>query len=443
VSGRPVVVVVGRPNVGKSTLFNRLTGSRRALVHDLPGVTRDRIVGDAERPGGSLLTLVDTGGLLMADEDRFVPLIRSQAQAAVESADLVLFLVDGAAGTLPEDREIADWIRQAPPPVVVVANKSDRRDVALQAQEFFGLGFGEPVAVSAEHGEGLDELWDAIEKHLPEAPAQPEHVPTAGEVSVAVIGRPNVGKSSLVNRLLGEARVLVSEVPGTTRDSVDVLLERDGARLRLVDTAGIRRKGRTDRGPEVLSVVMARRSLERADLCLVVVDSEEGITRQDAHVAGYAWEAGRAVGLVCNKWDLVGDREAARARLLHQIETQMKFVRHAPIAFLSALTGRGVQRLFPLVAQLAESYRARVATTELNRLMHDAWTRRPPPVADRRAPKLYYAVQVHHGPPRFVLFTNMARTPHFSYLRYLENILRDALHLEGVPIQVMIRGRKR
>ncbi len=442
-SGRPVVVVVGRPNVGKSTLFNRLTGSRRALVHDLPGVTRDRIVGDAERPGGGLVTLVDTGGLLMTDEDRFVPLIRSQAQAAVEAADLVLFLVDGAAGPLPEDREIADWIRQAGPPVVVVANKSDRRDVDLQAQEFFALGLGDPVPVSAEHGEGLDALWDAIETHLPEAAEEAGHAPRQGEISVAVIGRPNVGKSSLVNRLLGEARVLVSEVPGTTRDSVDVLLEKDGTRLRLVDTAGIRRKGRTDRGPEVLSVVMARRSLERADLCLVVVDCEEGITRQDAHVAGYAWEAGRAICLVCNKWDLVVDREAARAGLLHQVETQMKFVRHAPIAFLSALTGRGVQRLFPAVRQLAERYRVRMATTDLNQLMHDAWSRRPPPVTDRRAPKLYYAVQVHYGPPRFVLFTNMTRTPHFSYLRYLENVLRDALHLEGVPIQVMIRGRKR
>ena len=442
-SRQPVVVIVGRPNVGKSTLFNRLTGSRRALVHDLPGVTRDRIVGDAERPGGGRVTVVDTGGLVMVDDDRFVPLIRSQAQVAIENADVVVLVVDGSAGPVPEDHEIVAWVRAVGVPVVVAANKADRRGVDLQAHELYALGLGEPVAVSAEHGGGLDELWEAVEAHLPAAEAAAPEASDDGRIAVAVIGRPNVGKSSLVNRLVGESRVLVSEVPGTTRDSVDVLLDRDELRLRLVDTAGIRRKGRTDRGPEVLSVVMARRALERAQLCLLLIDAVEGVTNQDAHVAGYAWKAGRAVALVANKMDLMEEQDAARARLADQIARGMKFIQHAPLEFVSALTGRRVGRLFPLIGRLAERHAVRVPTTELNRLLHDAWNRHPPTGTERRAPKLHYAVQVQHAAPAFVLFTNLNRTPHFSYLRYLENVLRDALHLEGVPIRVMIRGRKR
>lgn len=441
-SRQPVVVIVGRPNVGKSTLFNRLTSSRRALVHDQPGVTRDRIVADAERRGGGHITVVDTGGLVMVDDDQFVPLIRSQAQVAIESADVVVLVVDGSVGPVPEDHDIVAWVRAAGVPVVIAANKADRRGVDLQAHEFFVLGLGEPMPISAEHGAGMEELWEAVEAHLP---AAEEEAPTSddGRIAVAVIGRPNVGKSSLVNRLLGEARVLVSEVPGTTRDSVDVLLDRDELRLRLVDTAGIRRKGRTDRGPEVLSVVMARRALERAQVCLLMIDAVEGVTNQDAHIAGYAWKAGRAVVLVANKMDLMAEREAARQQLAGQIARSMKFIQHAPLEFISALTGRGVTRLFPLIGRIADRHAVRIATTELNRLMHDAWNRHPPTGTGHRAPKLYYAVQVQHAPPAFVLFTNLNRTPHFSYLRYLENVLRDALHLEGVPIRVMIRGRKR
>ena len=441
---QPVIVIVGRPNVGKSTLFNRLTRTRRALVHDLPGVTRDRIVGEAERPGGGQVTVVDTGGLLLKDEDRFVPMIRSQAEVAIRDSDVVLFLLDGEYGLIPQDREIAEYLRVLDVPVVPVVNKADRKGVDLQAQEFFRLGLGEPIAVSAEHGTGLVELWDAVDVHLPEAEIVDDDARdfAEDEIHVAVIGRPNVGKSSLVNRLVGDARVLVSEVPGTTRDAVDVVFEVDGVRFRFVDTAGIRRKGRTDKGPEVLSVVVARRHLERAQICLLLVDAVEGVTRQDAHVAGYAWDAGRGVVLVVNKWDLVTDREQAREELSDQIDQHLKFLRQTPRVFLSALKGKGVHRLFPNMRQVHRAHGAKVSTSDLNRVAKDAFNRNPPPSLGKKHPKIYYCTQVHNRPPHFVLFTNLDKTPHFSWTRYMENVLREAFSLEGVPFRVMIRGRK-
>jgi GTP-binding protein len=438
-----VIVIVGRPNVGKSTLFNRLTRSRRALVHDLPGVTRDRIIADAERPDGGRVTVVDTGGLLLEDEDRYVPLIRSQAEEAIRGANAVVLLLDGDAGPIPEDRNIAHYLRALGVPVVPVVNKADRSGVELGAPEFNALGLGEPVLVSAEHGLGTDELWAALEPHLGAAEIGDEAPARADEVQVAIIGRPNVGKSSLLNRLVGVARVLVSELPGTTRDAIDVVMDRDGVSYRFVDTAGIRRKGRTDRGPEVLSVVMARRHLERADLCLVVVDGAAGIKSQDAHVAGYAWEAGRATVLVVNKWDLVDDRAAGRRDIEDQVEQTMAFARHAPMVFLSALTGRGAHRLFPVMAELNRAHSLRVPSADLNRVVGQAWQAHPPPVSGRREPRLFYCTQVGTSPPRFVLFTNLPGQPHFSYIRHLENTLRSTFGFDGVPIRVMIKGRPR
>jgi len=441
---QPVVAIVGRPNVGKSTLFNRLTRSRKALVHDLPGVTRDRIAGEVERTGGTV-TLIDTGGLLFDDSDAFLPLIRSQAAVAARRSDVVLFLLDGQAGVLPEDEEIAAWLREIGVPVIILVNKSDRSGVEDNAVEFFRLGLGEPVVISAEHGMGLAELWDALDEHLDTISAGEDDPAeeVENEARIAIIGRPNVGKSSLLNRLVGDDRVLVSDVPGTTRDAVDVLLTRDSFRFRFVDTAGIRRKGRTEKGPEVLSVVMARRQIERAHICLLLIDAVEGITRQDAHIGGYAWESGRGVICVVNKWDLIENRAQAREEFSDAVTRQLKFMRHAPIVFLSALTGKGIHRLFPVMRTMHEARGQRIGTSEINQLLSSAWKRRPPAMSDNREPRFYYATQVQSSPPAFVLFTNLNKTPHFSYMRYLENILRQHLNLDGIPIRVMIRGRKK
>jgi GTP-binding protein len=405
-------------------------------------VTRDRIVGETEAHDGRRVTLVDTGGLLIDEQGGLVPLIRSQAETAIREGDVIMLLLDGETGITPEDLDIATYLRSLDLQVVPTINKGDRKGVELNAQEFHRLGFGDPVVISAEHGTGLDGLWERLEPYLGSLEAtEAEDHEVEDEIQVAIIGRPNVGKSSLLNRLVGDPRVVVSEIPGTTRDAVDVVVRRNDMAYRFVDTAGIRRKGRTDRGPEVLSVVMARRHLELADLCLVMVDAVEGITRQDAHIAGYAWEAGRAVGLVVNKWDLVRDREISRRQIDDQVSQGMKFIRHPLITYISALTGKGVQQLFPMMEVLSASHQLRIAASDLNRVVRQAWDRRPPPAAGRKEPKLYYCSQVHKEPPHFLLFTNLKGQPHFSYIRYLENILRDTFGLEGIPIRVMIKGR--
>jgi GTP-binding protein len=430
------VVIVGRSNVGKSTLFNRLTRARKAITHNLPGVTRDRVAADAERPGGGRVVIIDTGGFEPDSSEAMPALIRKQALLAVDSADVVVLLVDGAAGLIPADEEIAAQLRRTGRPVVVAVNKSDRRDARLGEAEFSALGLPF-VSVSAEHGVGIGELWEALEPYL--SPSE-EAVEGEPELALAIVGRPNVGKSSLLNRLLGEERVLVSEVPGTTRDAIDTLVEFRGRPIRLIDTAGIRRRGRTDRGPEVLSVIMARKAIDRAHICLIVIDATQGVTAQDSHVAGHVAEVGRAAIVVANKADLLeGGGRAARMALTRELLARLKFLKDTPVAFTSALTGAGVNRLLPAALAVGEAFALRVGTGELNRVLRAAWERHPPP-GGRRPTRLLYATQVGSRPPRLALFTSSGSL-HFSYLRYLENTLREAFPLEGVPIRFIIKGR--
>ncbi|HNX51524.1 MAG TPA: ribosome biogenesis GTPase Der [Thermoanaerobaculaceae bacterium] len=434
----PTVVVVGRPNVGKSTLFNRLTGARRSITHDQPGVTRDRVVGDAQRPRGGSVVLVDTGGFEAESEAVIPAQIRRQALAAVQSAHVAILLVDGAAGLTAGDEELATELRRADKPVILAVNKSDRRDATLGFGEFSRLGFP-LVLLSAEHGRGIEDLWDQLEPFLP-PPVESEAAPQR-ELGIAIVGRPNVGKSSLLNALLGEERVIVSAVPGTTRDAVDTVVRWGERTVRLVDTAGIRRKGRTDQGPEVLAVVMARRAVERAHVCMLLLDSLEGVTAQDAHVAGIINDAGRAVAVVVNKVDLLTDADPGRRRFLEeQVLERLKFLKGTPMLFVSARTGAGLDQVMPTAMTLGDGFLLRIGTGELNRVLHAAWDRQPPP-GGRRPPRFYYAAQLSGGPPRIMMFWSGGEL-HFSYMRYLENAVRDAFPLAGVPIRFIMRGKR-
>jgi GTP-binding protein len=426
------VVIVGRPNVGKSALFNRLAGSRRALVHDRPGMTRDALEMPAKTSGGRRYVLVDTGGLDLDAAAGFAAWTSERALSTVADADLLLFVLDGVAGLLPEDRRLAAKLHTLGKPVVAVWNKIDTRAAAEAAAEAHEIGFPEVVEVSALHGTGQDDLDALIEKRLP-PDADPET--RTGPLPVAIVGRPNVGKSSLVNALVGAERVMVSEIPGTTRDSIDVLLTRGGRHYLLVDTAGMRRKGKTTDSAEKLSVVAARKAMERARVAVVVFDASEGITAQDAHIAGYAEEAGRALLLVANKWDLVETDRAAASALREEVTRRFSFMRGAAFLRVSATTGRGVGRILPEADALARRFAARLPTGELNRLLRKAFDRQPPAGASGRELKIRYAVQVRSEPPVVRLFANRAERLHFSFERYLHNRLREAFPLDGVPVR--------
>ncbi|MFI5166537.1 MAG: ribosome biogenesis GTPase Der [Thermoanaerobaculales bacterium] len=436
----PTIAIVGRPNVGKSTLFNRLMHTRRAITHNLPGMTRDRVAADAVRPNGGTVVLVDTGGFEPDSAEQIPAMVRGQALAAVDGADAVVLVVDGSQGLTPADSEIAQSLHRTGRPVVLAVNKADRGDAAHGVVDFAGLGFP-VVAVSAEHGLGVGELWEELELVLP-PPDDEMEIAGEPELAVAIVGRPNVGKSSLLNRLLGEERVLVSEVPGTTRDAVDTLVTCSGRTIRLIDTAGIRRKGRTDQGPEVLSVLMARRAIERAQVCLLLIDAGEGMTAQDTHVGGLVNEAGRGVVVVVNKSDLVdaGGREA-REQLRKRVLERLKFLKDTPFLFVSAISGLGLPHLLPMALTVGDAFRQRFTTGELNRVLRAAWERQPPP-GGRRPARLYYATQTGSAPPRFALFVSGTGALHFSYLRYLENAVREAFPLAGVPIRFNMRGKR-
>jgi len=441
----PVIAIVGRPNVGKSTLFNRFAGQRRALVEDVPGVTRDRLAEEVEA-GGRRVLVVDTAGLDPDAEKGLPGAVQAQARAAVEEADAVLFVVDGKAGCLPEDEAIARALRRSDRPLVLVVNKIDVPGHAARATEFHRLGISPLVPTSAEHGSGAFDALEAAVAGLPPAGAP---APDAAEgLRIAIVGRPNVGKSSLVNRLLGQERVVVSDEPGTTRDAIDTRLEHDGRSYGLVDTAGIRRPGRRTLTVERGSALMAVRSLERADVALVVIDAEEGFTDQDARVAGLARQRGRPTGVLANKWDRVQERSGPeRKRLRDEIRNGLRFMADAPVLEVSARTGRGTVRILPLADELAQAGRREVPTAELNRWLQDATARHEPAMAQRgprkRAIKFFYATQTAVSPPTFVLFCTEPTAVSPSYRRFLENRLRERFGLTGTPVRLRLRARSR
>jgi GTP-binding protein len=430
----PIIAIVGRPNVGKSTLFNRLVGRRRAIVRDVPGVTRDRLYGQVAFERWQA-TVIDTGGFDPSSEEPLIEGVRRQIMVALEEADLVLFVVDARAGVTALDAEIARALRRSERPVVLVANKIDSGGMESALAELYTLGFGDPAPVSAEHGRGVAEMLEVVRARAPldTAPPAPK-----GVVHLAVIGRPNVGKSSLVNAMVGTERVLVHEAPGTTRDAVDTAFEFGGRPYVLVDTAGIRRKGKVSEALEKLAVVMALRSLERCQVALLVLDASDGLTAQDTHIGGYAHEAGRAVVLVVNKWDLVPPGMVRKAEVTEELRERLPFLDYAPICFTSAIEGHGVREIFDTVDQVAAEAQRRVTTAEATTVLRQAVERRPASVRGE-ALTVQSAEQVSAAPPTFALKVNRPEEVHFSYERYLTRSLRLAFGFAGSPIRLSLR----
>ena len=436
----PLVVIAGRPNVGKSTLFNRLAGRRLALVSDTPGVTRDRKEAEALLRGRQV-RLVDTAGLEEAPPETLAGRMADGAGVATAAADLVVFVVDARAGLTPADRHFAQWLRRQGRPVLLVANKAEGRSAAASVAEAFALGFGEPVAVSAEHGEGISELMAEIAERLPEPP------PASREredrpLKLAIVGRPNVGKSTLLNRLVGEERMLTGPEPGLTRDAVSVVLDDPGGPIELVDTAGLRRKARIEAPLEKLAAGAAIGALKLAEVVVLVADATEGLLDQDLQIAQLIEREGRACVIALNKWDAVADRQAARRAVTDRLETSLAQLRGVAVVPLSALTGAGIERLLPAVRRAHAVWNTRLATAELNRWFEQALARHPPPLVSGRRLKLRYVTQAKARPPTFVAFGTRAERLPEDYQRYLVNSLREAFDLQGTPIRLQLRGTR-
>ena len=432
---KPMVAIVGRPNVGKSTFFNQVTRSRDALVDDFPGVTRDRIYGDAlwnDIP----FTLVDTGGFSGQPDDAFADAIRHQVFEAMEAADAIIMLMDGRQGLSPYDRDIVDALRDQPKPVFFAVNKIDGPEQEALLAEFFALGLAHLFPLSAEHRFGLSDLLDRLVANF-----KPHAETPRDEIRLAVVGRPNVGKSSLLNRLAGAERHLVSDIPGTTRDAVDSLIKRDGRHYRLIDTAGIRRKGKVTRKLEKFSILKALRSLDRCDVALIIIDAAEGVTDQDISVAGYAHERGCGCVFLLNKWDLVAKDQHSVRRFTQELRTAAKFLAFAPVLTISALTGQRVQRIFKLVDAVHAQYTTRLNTGRINRILEQALADNEPSLHRGRRIKFFYATQAASRPPTFVMFVNYPEAVHFSYQRYLVNRLREGAGLHDTPIRLLLRPR--
>lgn len=434
---RPIVAIVGRPNVGKSTIFNRIIGDRLAIVEDMPGVTRDRLYGVGEWLDHQF-SVIDTGGIEIDGENEILKSVRIQAELAIEEADVIIFMVDAKAGITPNDSEVAEMLFRAKKPVVLAVNKVDNIKRQDDIYEFYSLGFGTPFGISGSHGTGIGDLLDEVIHHFPDTKEE-----EYGEevIRVALIGRPNVGKSSLTNAILGEDRVIVSDVAGTTRDAIDTPFERDGQKYVIIDTAGMRKRGKVYENTEKYSVMRALKAIERADVVLVLINGEEGIIEQDKHVAGYAHEAGKAAIFVVNKWDVVEKDDKTMQQFSQKIRDHFLFMTYAPIIFLSAKTKQRLHKLLPVVIQVAEQHAMRIATHVLNDVISDAVAINPPPTDKGRRLRINYATQVSVKPPTIVLFVNDPELMHFSYERYLENKIRAAFGFEGTPLRIFTRKK--
>lgn len=453
---KPIVALVGRPNVGKSTLFNRLVGQRKAIIEDLAGTTRDRLYGDTDW-GGKDFIVVDTGGIEFFADDKpvsstsaagytagvssrlFLKEIRAQADLAIAEAEVIVFLVDGDAGITTTDEDIANLLRRAEKPVLLAVNKADNKKRRDEAVEFYALGLGNPIPVSALHGTGTGDLLDAIIESLPDTAFEEED---DDSIKIAILGRPNVGKSSLLNKMLGEERVIVSDVPGTTRDAIDTFVEYQGLDLVLIDTAGIRRKGKIEPGVEKHSFLRSLKAVNRADVCLLLIDATELVTAQDAHIGGYILEEGKSVVVVVNKWDLIEKDTYTIYEFTQKIRQDLKFLDYVPVLFISAKTGQRVNKVLLTALQVQEERLRRVPTGELNRLIHEAVAQHPPKGGQRHRLKFLYTTQARTDPPTFVFFVNDHTLVHFTYQRYLENQLRGRYGFVGTPLRLVFRSRK-
>ena len=451
---KPVVALVGRPNVGKSTLFNRLAGERLAIVDDTPGTTRDRILTEAEW-SGFYFDLMDTGGIdpthggstpLSIGSADFITDIKTQAQVAIESADAVFFLTDGGSGPTPPDREVAQILRRSQkkledgtmwPPIYLVVNKCDTEERRTAATEFYELGLGDPFPISAIHGANVGDLLDMLVENFPDTETEPDD-----SVKIAIVGKPNAGKSSLLNRLVGEERAIVSPIAGTTRDAVDTKLDYEDIPLTLIDTAGIRRRGKIDPGVERFSVVRAHKAIERADVALLMIDAEEGITAQDLHIAGYILDAWKSVVVLVNKWDAIEKDTYTMNYYTEKILHELNFMPYVPLLFISAKTGQRVDKVLETALEVQEARLQRIPTSELNRVLRAALDAHPAPSTAGRQLKIYYATQVRSDPPTFLVYVNDPKLMHFTYRRFLENRIRDAFPFPGTPIRIVLKGKQ-
>ncbi|MDO8491790.1 MAG: ribosome biogenesis GTPase Der [Dehalococcoidia bacterium] len=433
----PIVAIVGRPNVGKSSLFNRLIGHQRAIVEDVPGTTRDRIYGDASW-GGRNFTVVDTGGLELTPGTVISQKVKEQVESAIAEASVIVFVVDVEDGVIIPDQEVAEILRRSRKQVLLAVNKADNEKRRGDAVQFFEMGLGDPLPISAHHGLGVAELLDSVLDLLPAA-AEEEAPPVA--VKIAIVGRPNVGKSALVNAILGEERVIVDGTPGTTRDAIDTLFRYKDQPVVLIDTAGIRRRGRVDRGVERYSVMRAQRAIDRADIVVLVTDTEEVIAAQDTHIAGYARDAYKGLIYVVNKWDLAREKGTTVDECTSLIKARLRFFTHFPILFVSALSGKDVDKVLAAAMQVQSERQKRVSTAVLNKLIQDVTAAHAPPTTHGKRLKVLYATQSDVSPPEFVFFVNDPKIVHFSYRRYLENQVRHAFGFEGTAIRMIFRGR--